>query len=156
MGKEFFVVALGEISALVRAARFGAMQRTLHDCFGDVEHEPKLHRGGQFGVECKPAVIEHRIRMALLELAQFCHGFLKRSARSVDSRAFLDRPLHFVANRGYALAALFLFKQVLSEPPVLIHSLRENRSARHPLLRGKLSGRAPGARTEDQEFRQGI
>ena len=66
MREEFFVVALGEISTLMRTARFRAMQRALHDCLGRVEHEPELQRGDQFGVERMAAIIEHGVRIALL------------------------------------------------------------------------------------------
>src|SRR5215469_16912822 len=69
--QEFFIVALGEISSLVGASRFGAMQRALHDCFRHVKHEPELHRGNQFRVECKAAIVERCSRPSVLSRSCF-------------------------------------------------------------------------------------
>jgi hypothetical protein len=51
MGEKLFVVALGEVGALVCAAGFGALQCGLNHGFGDVEHEGEFEGGDQVGVE---------------------------------------------------------------------------------------------------------
>src|SRR4030095_11761494 len=66
VSQKLAVIPLGEVSALMRPARFGSIQGTLNDGFRYVQHERKLQCRSQFGVE-GAAVIRHgNIPKALL------------------------------------------------------------------------------------------
>ncbi len=57
MGEKFFVVALGEVGALMRAAGFGALQGGLNHGFSDVEHEGEFEGGDEIGVKGEGVVV---------------------------------------------------------------------------------------------------
>src|SRR5258708_40284416 len=103
MSEKFFVVAVGEVRALMGSAGFGALQGGLNHGFSDVEHEGEFEGGDEIGVEGEGVVVEGEIVGARLELAKgFCAGG-ERGFSAVDSGASLHGGLHFFAEGGEAL-----------------------------------------------------
>src|SRR5438552_5286842 len=76
------VIALGEILAIVAAAALFTRQRAGGDQLGAVQHEAKLERLHQVGVEGPSVILDGDPRVALLERADTARRLLQALAVS--------------------------------------------------------------------------
>ena len=156
VGEKFFVVALGEIGALVRSAGLGALQSGLDHGFGNVEHEGKLEGGDEVGVEGERVIVERESGEALLEMAKSFGAGGEGGFGAVDTGAGLHGGLHFFAEGGGALAAGGVAEELRFDAALLVEGLREDGIGNGFRGRGEFRGGFSGARAEDEEFGQGI
>ncbi len=68
MLKETGVIAIGVVTAAVRATRLSARQSRMRDCLGHIQHELQLERGGQFSVEHTAGIVQVNVLKATLQL----------------------------------------------------------------------------------------
>ena len=82
MGEEARIVALREIGALVRTARFFTPERRVENRFGNIEHEREFQRGDALGVERSARILDRDPGVSVLQPPQLLHTFLERGTRS--------------------------------------------------------------------------
>ena len=75
MRQILFIITLGEVSALVRTARFLALQGGLDDRSSNIEHVGKLQCHGQFGVERVAVVFDGDVAEPLVIISSFVPTF---------------------------------------------------------------------------------
>ena len=103
MFEPVHVIALGEILAIVAAAALFTRQRAGGDQLGAVQHEAKLERLHQIGVEGPSVVLDGDPRVALLERADSARRLLQALAVSDHEHFVEHQRLHLRANRRWTL-----------------------------------------------------
>src|SRR3989441_6051155 len=94
VAQEVLVVALRVVSALVRATGLCALQGTLYDGLGHIQHVGQLQRRGLLSVEGVAMIVQREVAEALLQASQLVRRLLERGTIAIDARALLHRFVH--------------------------------------------------------------
>src|SRR5436853_2287230 len=156
MSQKISVIASRVVSALVRSARLGAMQRGLHDGGAHIEHEAELQCRQQLSIERKAAVLQFDVVESLSTLTQLVGCFLERTLIAINARAIFHRLVHLRTDGGEALTASGLAQELFLKTAFLIIRRRDDVFAERLLLNRRQSRGSAGPDAKDEKLRQRV
>src|SRR4030095_9335760 len=122
MLEEILIVALREVGPCMGPARLPSQQRRIGNRLGYVKHEIKLERAHDFCVERAASILNDDVLESLSKSSQRLASLLHLLLVTIDSRAFLHRFLHLLANGGDSFLSTILPQELTIETPLLLRS----------------------------------
>src|SRR4029453_9533016 len=157
MLEEILIIALREVGPRMGPARLPSQQRRIGNRLGYVKHEIKLERAHDFCVERAASIFNDDVLEPFSKSSQRPAGLLHLLFVTIDSRAFLHRFLHLLANGCDSFLSTILPQELTIQTPLLVRSQRLGcRRSRSRNVRGVGGSSATCTSPENQQLGQRV
>src|SRR5215510_5567035 len=152
MLEEMLIVAFRKVSPRMGPTRLFSRKGRIGNRLGHVKHEIKLKRVHDFCVEGAAAILNDDVLESFSKSSQGLASLLHLLFITIDSRAFLHRFLHLLANRCDSFLSAVLAQEVTIESPLLVRSQCVDRGRRRKRSGADIGG--GGATCPSSKYQQ--